>query len=334
MIQKTEGVLYVRHWPRLALLAQTIIAAGTFIVANDVTQELSPLQVGWFRILLSFIFVSPFYLLTLRRRRFPDRGDIARFALLGLTGVTANQMLFLFGIQLSPPLNGALFYAFTPVVVLVMAAMWLGERLTLAKISGVAAAVGGVVLVLSSRGLNLTGGTGRGNLLLLLAVTAWAGYTLLGKPLLKKYDALTVTVWAFGFGALSMLPASPWVFRDLDMSMVSPRAWLGILYLSALTSGVAFTLWYWALKRLQAGQVAVFTNLQAPTTALMSWMFFGAVPGGLVVSGGLLVIMGVTLAQLATRRAEREAAEMDFDIDSSARVPHVEPPGEPARGET
>ena len=323
----------MRHLPRLALLVQTIIAAGTFIVANDVTQELSPLQVGWFRILLSFIFILPFYLLTLRRRRFPDRGDIARFALLGLTGITANQMLFLFGIQLSPPLNGALFYAFTPVVVLVMAAMLLGERLTFAKIVGVAAAVVGVILVLSSRGLNLAGGLGRGDLLLLLAVTAWAGYTLMGKPLLKKYDALTVTVWAFGFGALSILPAWPWVFRDLDVSTVSLRAWLGILYLSALTSGVAFTLWYWALKRLQAGQVAVFTNLQAPTTALMSWMLFGAIPGGLVVSGGLLVIMGVTLAQLATRRAEREVAEVDSNVDSSARVPQIEQTSEPARGE-
>ncbi len=118
------------------------------------------------------------------------------------------------------------------------------------------------------------------------------------------------------------------------MSTVSTRAWLGILYLSALTSGVAFTLWYWALKRLQAGQVAVFTNLQAPTTALMSWVFFGEIPGGLVVSGGLLVIMGVTLAQLATRRAEREAGEADSDVVASGRVQHTEPDGEPVRGKT
>ena len=297
----------MRHLPRFALLAQTIIAAGTFIVANRTTQELTPLQTGWFRILLSFILLSPFYFLTMRRRRFPDRGDIWRLALLGLTGVTANQMLFLYGIQLSPPLNGALFYAFTPVVVLVIAAMLLGERLTTFKVGGVLAAVVGVILVLSSKGLILTAGPSRGDVFLLFAVTAWAGYTLLGKPLLAKYDALTVTVWAFGAGALSMLPTTPWVWMDFDVAAVSWEAWLSILYLSALTSGVAFTLWYWALKRLEAGQVAVFTNLQAPTTALISWLLFGAIPGALVVSGGLLVIIGVTLVQLATRRAKREA---------------------------
>ncbi|MCH7871554.1 MAG: DMT family transporter, partial [Planctomycetes bacterium] len=207
----------MRHLPRLALLIQTVIAAGTFIVANDVTQELGPLQVGWLRILLSFVFVLPFYLMTLRRRRIPDRADMGRLALLGLTGITANQMLFLFGIQLSPPLNGALFYAFTPVMVLVIAVMLLGERLTVFKTVGVGAAVVGVLLVLYANGLDLSAGPGRGDVLLLLAVSAWAGYTVMGKPLLEKYDALTVTVWAFGFGALSMLPATPWVFQDLDL---------------------------------------------------------------------------------------------------------------------
>ena len=77
-------------------------------------------------------------------------------ALIGLLGVTANQMLFLFGLHLSTPLHAALLYAFTPVIVLGGAVIWLGERFSGLKVGGIALAVIGVVLVLTARGLDLT----------------------------------------------------------------------------------------------------------------------------------------------------------------------------------
>ncbi len=286
----------------VAAFFQALIAAGTFLVAKDATERFTPLQVSWFRIVLSGLLMSLAYALFRGDRRLPGSRDWPVFVLLGLSGVTFNQMLFIAGIHQSTPLHASLLYAFTPVLVLFGAILHLGERLTRFKAIGVLLAVGGVILVLTERGLDLSEGLFRGDLIILGAVFAWAIYTLIGKRVLGRYDTFTVITLAFGFGTLSVLPALPWVLRGFDPRGPGWIGWVELLYLSAITSGVAFTLWYFALRRLEATQVAVFTNLQAPLTALLAWLVFGTLPGPRVIAGGLLVLAGVTAVQLRSSR--------------------------------
>ena len=293
-------------WARAALLVSATIAAGTFLVAKGTTYRFSTLELGWFRINLSFLIMLPIFLTRQRGKPLPAARDLGRFALLGLMGVTVNQLFFLYGIHLAPAIDGALFYAFTPALVLVAAKFWLKERLTLAKSSGIGLALVGVILVLRARGLSLAGDYLHGDLMLLVAVAAWSGYTLMGKAVLRKFEPTSAIFWSFGFGALSILPFTPIVLLQMDWSRPGWEGWLGLLYLSGATSVVAFSLWYWALQRLEAGQVAVFTNLQPAMTAVMAWWFLGEAPGWPVVYGGLLILLGVWLAQKKPGRIPRQ----------------------------
>jgi drug/metabolite transporter (DMT)-like permease len=293
----------VKRWAYLAASGQTLIAAGTFLVAKDATALFTPFQLAWFRIMVSGILVWSVYAATHRGRPRPRRADLPSFALIGFLGVCLNQVLFIFGIHLSTPLHAALLYAFTPVLVLAGAVAMSKERVGPRKGAGVALAVAGVVLVLTARGLELSAAPMRGDLLILLAVIAWAGYTLAGKDVLRRYDPFTVITYAFGFAALFALPFTPWAWRGFHPADPGLRGWLELLYLCAMTSGVAFTLWYYALRRLEASQVAVFTNLQAPVTAFLAWLAFGDMPSWQVVFGGVLVLAGVTAVQLPRRPA-------------------------------
>ncbi|MDJ0838507.1 MAG: DMT family transporter [Acidobacteriota bacterium] len=283
----------------IALTTVAWIAAGTFLVAKKTTQVFAPLDLGWFRIQLSFVLIfAIYYLFPRKKERTPlKRGDIHRLAWLGLTGVTANQLLFLTGVKYTSPINAALLYAFTPILVLVAARFLLGESLTWLKFIGIAAAIFGVVLVLAGRGLDLNADYLFGDFLLLLAVVAWAAYTLIGKDLMGRMDAMRANVWAFGAGALSLIPMTPWVLGDFDWSQPGWGGWLGLFYLSGMTSVIAFTLWTWALTRLEAGQTAVFANLQPAFTAVLAWLILDELPTTPVVIGGVLVIAGVVLAQ-------------------------------------
>jgi len=285
----------------LAVIGHTLIAGFTFLLAKDATSRFTALQLAWFRITASGVLAGLVAVAGLHRRPAPSRRDLPRFALLGLLGVAVNQTLFLLGLSLSTPLHSALLYAFTPVLVLGGAVVYLRERVTLGKGAGILLALSGVVLVLSAQGLSLAHGTLRGDLVTLVAVFAWAAYTVAGKPLLARYDALTLTAWVFGFGALLVLPLAPLVLRGFDPSTPGLRGWSELAYLSVMTSGVAFTLWYFALTRLEASQLAVFNNLQAPLTALLAWLFLGAVPEHEAILGGVLVLAGVTVVQLAGR---------------------------------
>jgi drug/metabolite transporter (DMT)-like permease len=287
---------------------QTLIGAATFLVAKDAVSRFTPPALVWLRIVLSGALMLSAYLL-FGSRRLPSRRDVPYVILLGLLGVTMNQGFFLFGIHRTTPLHAALLYAFTPVMVLVAAAKTLGERPTWLKGAGVALAVAGVALVLTAQGLDLTGGPLRGDFLVLVAVFAWASYTLMGKPILRRYDPFTVITWLFVVGAISVLPAAPWALAGLDPAAPGPRGWLGLGYLCVATSGISFTLWYFALARLEASRLAVFINLQAPITALMAWIFLGTIPAGRVVAGGVLVLAGVTLVQVRLRKRVAGRAE-------------------------
>ena len=286
--------------PRWALLGQTIIAAGTFLVAKDATERFTPFQVVWFRIMLSGVLALGVYALTHSRPRI-SRGDWGRLAILGVMGVSLNQGFFLYGISMTTPLHASLLYAFTPVLVLLASAVWLSEDITLARGLGIGLSVAGVLVVLAGRGLDLTAGPMLGDLFVLIAVCAWAGYTILGKDVLRRLGTFTVITGAFLFGALTMLPFAPVALRGFDWSSPGLAGWAEIAYLSVITSGVAFTLWYWALKRLDASQTAVFNNLQPLFTATLAWAILGDVPGWQLAAGGVLVLAGVSLAQLPRR---------------------------------
>jgi len=279
-----------------AITLQTLISAITFLVAKDATTHFTALQLAWFRIELSGILAG---CILLYLRRLPPRQDLPRLALLGLAGIVINQTLFLLGLSYTVPLHSALLYAFTPILVLTGAMIHLRERLDWRKAAGVLAGFLGVLLVLFSQGLDLGQGTLRGDAITLVAVVAWSTYTVSGKPLLRRHDALTVTAWIFVIGALEMLPAGIFALKHFDFSDPGLRSWMELGFLSLVTSGVAFTLWYFALGRLQASQVAIFSNLQAPLTALLAWLVMSAVPDRHVILGGALVLAGVLLVQFS-----------------------------------
>lgn len=278
----------------------SLIAAGTFLVAKGTTVVFSPTELGWFRITLSFFIIFSVLRFKASRQKMvlkPAREHMPHLIAMGLLGVTANQLLFLHGIHLAPPIDGALIYAFTPVGVLLVARVFLGESFNWFKVSGIATAIAGVFIVLRERGLDLSSDHLRGDLIIVGAMLAWVGYTVLGKKMMAQYGAILTNTWAFGFGALSVLPLAYNVLIDFDWAGPGLNGWLGLFYLSAITSVVSFTLWTYALKALEAGQVSVFSNLQPALTALLAWIFLGDVPSLMVVLGMLLVIVGVSLTQ-------------------------------------
>jgi drug/metabolite transporter (DMT)-like permease len=286
----------------LAVIGQTLISAATFLVAKDATHHFGAVGLAWWRIEVSGVLAA---LLGLLRPSVPERRDWPRLALLGLLGVAINQSLFLLGLRYSIPLHSALLYAFTPILVLIGAVIHLGERLTWSKTLGVLVALAGVLVVLLAQGLDLARGPLRGDLITFVAVFAWAAYTVIGKPLLTRYDALTVIVWIFLLGAVEMLPFGILTLRHFDPAGPGVRGWLDMGFLSLFASGVSFTLWYVALKRLQASQVAIFTNLQAPLTALLAWLVLGTMPERAAIAGGALVLAGVLLVQVSQRASTR-----------------------------
>lgn len=228
-----------------------------------------------------------------RAGRTIERRDHYRLWLLGLLAIPINQAFFLYGLQWTTTGHSALLYGLTPLFVMLFAAWKLGERITVWRIAGVTLAFGGVVVVLFEKGVALAPEQFTGDILVLIAVIAWALYTVLGKPLIEKYGAMVVTARAMAYGTILFIPIGLSTIGDFEPATVGIDAWAGLLYCALLTSVVAYSLWFWALKYIDATRVAVFNNFQPVIAALLGWALLSEPLTLTFIGGGVLVLIGV-----------------------------------------
>jgi drug/metabolite transporter (DMT)-like permease len=279
------------------LIVNTLISAGTYIVAKGALFELSPMELG----LARFVLASICYLPLLARSRWPSRRDLLGLCALGVLTVSVFQTFFLFGLSNSTSGRAALLFALTPVFVFLLARVRLGEPTTVNKAAGIAMAFTGVLAVLFSRGLLSFSTAARrglqGDLLTLVAVVAWAAFVVFGKPYTERVGAIAATGWSTIAGMLAFAPIgiahSDWHhFQSLSWS-----GWAAIAYLSIFASILNYVINYWAVARIDAGRVAIWTNLQPVLTAALSWAIYGERLTPAFLAGGCLVIGGVVLMQ-------------------------------------
>lgn len=294
------------------LLLHTVLSAGSYLWGKSALREIPPLPLG----LLRFLGASALLALLLLRvrprgQRLPPRSAWPQLLVLAFVVVPVSQGFFLTGLAASTAAHAALLYTLTPLFVLLLAQALLRELPGVRTTLGTLIALAGTLYVLAWRGLDFSRGPLFGDLMLLVAVLAWAFYTAEGRALVTTHGPLPVIAWTLIAGTAMYLPlglaslAAPGAVHRIVHA--SGAAWLGVAYLVLVTSVVAYLLWYWALAHLPAARVAIFTNLQPLATAVLAHVFLGEHVTPQFIGGALVVISGVVLAQL---RAPRTAAEV------------------------
>ena len=137
----------------------------------------------------------------------------------------------------------------------------------------------------------------KGDLIILLAVVTWAYYTVKGKPLVEKYGAFRVTAYVLGAGSIIYFPFGLYRTINADWSQMDSMAWLSIGYIAIGTSVIAYSLWYWLLKYLDASQLAVLNNLQPIVAGFLGYLMLGELMSLPFVIAGVVIIAGVTITQ-------------------------------------
>ena len=159
------------------------------------------------------------------------------------------------------------------------------------------AAFCGILIVVFERGIDFHSDFMYGNLLMCVSVTAWALFTVNGRPMILKYGAFKVSAAAMILGAVIFLPLGIVNAVKFDYAILTPAHWAGLLYLAFITSVVAYVLWSYALGRTEASKVAIVSNLQPVLTTILAYIFLGQVVTPTVVVGGTIALAGVVMTQ-------------------------------------
>ena len=176
----------------------------------------------------------------------------------------------------------------------------LQERLTRLGWGGILLAFAGVALIALSggQGLHFTPGA----LLILLAATVAAAFSILSKQSLRRHSALEFTSYAIWAGTLPMLIFLPGLLSQLRTA--AAPATFAVLYLGVFPAAIAYVLWNFALARMPASLLSSFLYLSPVIASFIAWVWLREVPSGLTILGGVIAIAGVILVQTKGRGAD------------------------------
>jgi len=193
--------------------------------------------------------------------------------------------------------TSAMLIQISPVLIALLATVFLGERFTLWLGLGLLLAFAGVVLI----GVSQPGGHNDivGVLLCLLAALVYSVSLVIQKPLVSRLSALHVTWLACTIGAIACLPFLGSLIDDTSHASTSDIAW--VLYLGIFPTAIAFTTYAFALRHMTASSLGITTYLVPPLTILMGWLFLGEVPPTMACAGGALALVGVAVARKKPR---------------------------------
>lgn len=272
------------------------IWGSSFTVTKVVVADLPPFYFAFLRHATASVVLL--LMLWLRRKKPAPAGKLPVGTLLwmGLTGVTLYYLFLNLSMRYTSAATGALLQGFIPVVIVVMAAVFLKEAMTRKKIAGAIISVLGVFIV----GFLQTSSPGEkdplfGNLLVIGCIMAWSVYTILSKKV-ARFDATLVTAWITVSGTVFLIPAvvAEAVYHPLVMP--SLQNWLAILYLGVFASALCYVLYNQSLQYLSAAQVGTFLNLDPVIGAIIAILFLHEKVGWLQVVGCGLVLTGIWLS--------------------------------------
>lgn len=265
----------------LALLVAAVYSA-CYVAIKIGLPYAPPLRFAGFRELIAGTAITLF--LAFRRKSVmpPRRLWPATVLLMVVGGVAGFSAMFLgprhTGAGLASVLGNT-----GPVIVILLAAFWLGERITLGKLTALALGMVGIALIaLPRRGVSTDS---LAILLPLAAAVSGASESVIVKRVAVGHDVLQVTAFQFLGGGVALLLLSlaletqPIVW---EASFVGP-----LLFLALLGSAFATALWYWLIQQDDVGRLSL---------VLLAVPVFGLALGALLLDESVAVAQGVGAA--------------------------------------
>ncbi len=280
------------------IFLMVVFWSGNYIAGKIALREFSPMLLAGLRIGFAGVTMLPLYAWE-RYRSGPDGSlhRIVQLLLLGLLGVTLNQVFFIVGLSRTSVAHAAILIGLTPMQVLIIAWLRGQERMTTRKGVGMAIALAGVALLKAFEPSAGTGATWFGDLVVLAGGLCFALFTVFGKELTEEYTTITMNTYAYVGGAVALLPWTLWEAARRPLAHVSAEAWLAAVYMALFPSVLAYLIYYHALARISASRVSAFSYLQPVFASVMGVVILGENLGTPVIAGGLVILTGVYLAE-------------------------------------
>lgn len=284
-----------RFWALLAATLVSIIYGVTFTIAKDVMPKyVQPfgfiaLRVGGSMIL--FWLIAPFF-----STEKIEKADFPRIIAAAFFGVALNMLTFFKGLSYTSPIMGAVLMVTTPMIVLVLSAILMKERMKKQKVFGlILGLIGTVFLILYGKSVINASNATLGNILVFINAVSYGFYLIIVKKLMDKYNAFAFVKWIYTFGFLMVLPFGWSEFQAVDYANLPTDIIWKIGFVVVFSTFLTYLLNLVSMRELKPTTVAVFIYLQ-PLFATIFAISLGKDDLGWVkIISAVLIFTGVYL---------------------------------------
>ena len=260
MTQTVRGAIYG--------LSAAAIWGGMYVVSDIVLVTIPPFTLLSIRLLIAVLILG--ILARNSGAPFPSRPVLLSILGIGLLGFGISLGAQFVGTDLSTAVNGALITSASPAFILMFAFLILRERITLRKITAVALATIGVIVIIDITQIDLSSATFGGNIALAIAALTWGLYSVLVRRASREVDSLMFSFLAPIGGLLLTIPAAAVELGNRPIGTITVGTILGVFYLGVISTAVAMFLWNRAFALVDASVGSLFFFAQPLVGTLLS----------------------------------------------------------------
>ena len=279
----------------IPLFAAFVLWGSQYVISKIALRTVPPVTLLALRYLVSV--PALFIVLRLRHALTPiKKGDWPILFAIGFTGYFASFCLQMLGINRLTGSVSSLLGAMNPIFIPILAAFFLHERITPAKIACVAPSMAGVVVIVGVDGTVDASGA----LLMLASVFLWSTASIIIRRVSGRYDPMQIALIAI----LCALPfTGGWSLIELQSAPCSftLESVLAVLYMGVLGTAVTHSLWNYSLRVMDASFCSMFYPMQPLVSSILGVLFLHeAVTPGFVI-GALMICCGIVAAVISAK---------------------------------
>lgn len=318
--------------PHLALLISALIWAVAASAIKLALPDIPVFTFLLFRFTLVGLILLPYMFIELRRDPIHKK-DLPNFIILGVASQVSIALIFL-GLRFTTAIDTAIIGVLAPVLTFLAGRYFYEEKVTKIETLGVGLATIGTLFIiveplLAKLGIlgssqTITGSTATsfervlGNIFILLYQFSWPVFTILGKNMMGKssreikgafkflhmkkmskvYKPSLITAFSFYVGLAFFIPMAVVEASGANFHInLSPTAIGSILYMTIFSSVVAYGLYQWGIKYVEAQETALYFYLTSVFTIPAAYLLLGEVPTQTMLAGAAVIATGVVIAE-------------------------------------
>lgn len=287
-----------RAFALFALVLLMVMWGSTFVVTKAAARGFSPLVLAMLRFLIASLILVPLALVRGGLKLLPSPRPWGTLLLMAFSGIALFSASFTYALVYGSASQGALIYAALPAAIAVAAILFLGEKPSRRRLAGIVLSIVGVTLLIAA-GEPDTGSPAplTGALWMIGAVLAWTAYTVLAKRLAQA-DSIVVIAVISVLGTAMLLPFAVAEFLSVETVTPSASAWAGALFMGIVASALAYIVYGYVLRELDASVVGIYTNLDPIVGVIIAVWLYGEVLHTGQIVGGLIAFAGMGLASM------------------------------------